>query len=318
MIDRPLLLLGLLRLVHLEEQLLDLGVPFLVLLAEAAQLVVRDRDLGVETHDGGIRRELGHGVQRLVGRLELGDLLEGRLQADAAGLGLDEVGGELGDRAGHGGGAALRHEQVLALVALEEAVLGLAHALLGGAQALLQPLVGLARRFHARGDRVLDVDVGERVGPERRFLRIAVRHVDHDQPALRHRLHVHVGHELPARVPVLGRVLELEPVQDLLAERARAQDAELGVVEVRVLPVAAAERLLDAHERRRGRVDLHHHAGAVLRRLREGDREPQAEPEDTRGGEEDAVLPEEVAVVAEVDRAFRLSAAGHRTRRSHG
>ena len=39
------------------------------------------------------------------------------------------------------------------LVALEQLVLRLAHALLGGGQALLQPVVGLARRLHPAGER---------------------------------------------------------------------------------------------------------------------------------------------------------------------
>jgi hypothetical protein len=315
---RALLLLGLLGLVHLQEQLLDLRMAFLVLLPQAGQLVVGLRELAVEGDDARIGRELRHRLQRLAGLLELRDLLERRLQADATRLRVDEVGGELRDRARDRRRAALGHEQVLALVAAEETVLRLAHALLGGAQALLEPFVGLARGVHPRRDHELGVDVGQGVGPEGCFLRVLVGDVDVDEAALRHRLDADVGHERRAGVPRdRSRLLELQALEHLLPERARAQHAELRVVEVRVLVVAAGQRVLHAQEGRGGRVDLHHHARAVLRRLREGDEEAEAEPEQGGRDQEDPALPEQVAVVAEVDRALGGRRGGERGRGRH-
>ena len=164
--------------------------------------------------DRGVDRDLGQDAEVLAAPLHLPRLLERRLDGDPPGLGLHEVVVQLGDRGGDGGDAAVGHEEVLGPVALEEPVLGVPHALLGVGEALLEPLHRLAGRLDAAGERLLDVDVGEGVGPQRRLARLAVGDAHVHEPALRDGLDAHVGHEEGGGV---GRRLEGLAVGELQA-----------------------------------------------------------------------------------------------------
>ena len=309
-LGRPLLL-GLLDLRDLVVDLLDLGVALLVLLLEARELHGEGRDLGVEPRHHGVRGHLGDGVQVLAGLAHLRELLEGRLDADAPCLGGHVVLVELADGGGHRRATRrLGHEHVLALVGLGQLVLGLAHAFLGLAQALLQPVVGLLRRLHAAGQGLLDVDLGQGVGPEGGLLRVLVGHRDRDQPALGYGLHSHVGHEeRPTfRVVLEGRtVVELEPLHHPAAQGLGFQHPELRVVEIGVLPVVAhpGQGVGDGHEGRGGGLDLDHGPRAVLGRLEERDHEAEAETHEAQGHDEDPAPPDEARVVAQVQLALR-------------
>ncbi len=300
---------GVLRLPELRDlglHLLDFGVAFLVLLGHARDVDGEGSDLSVEADHDGVDGHLGERVQTGAPGLHLPRLLQGGLDRDTAGLGLDVVVVELGDGGGDGGDAALRHEEVLALVALEKLVLGLPHARLGGGEPPLQPLVGLARRLHAHLQGLVDVRVGEGVGPERRFLRILVGDGDEHQPALQHGLDLHVREEEEGRFGVVpeGRtVLELQALHHLLGQPLRSQHLELGVVEVGVLPVVpgAHESVRHGHEGGGGRLDLEHGRGPVLRGLDEGDHEAEEQAHEPCGEQEGAAAPDEARVVAEVE-----------------
>jgi hypothetical protein len=70
---------------------------------------------------------------------------------------------------------------------------------------------------------VVDVDVGQRIRPQRRFLRVGVGDPHLDDERLGHRLHLEVAHEEPWRVPaVLERRLvgELQALDHALGQRA--------------------------------------------------------------------------------------------------
>ena len=181
---------------------------------------------------------------------------------------------------------------------------------LGGGQALLQPLVGLLRRLDARRERLLDVDVGQRVGPERRLLGSRCVTVTSTSRlsgtgstptwAMKDR---RVGDVLEG--PLVG---ELEPLHHLLAQALRAQHLELGVVEVGVLPVAPGahqQRVGDGHERGRRRLDLQH-ARRPGTRASAGAPPParRAGPPPRSATISVRAAPEQVGVVAEVDLAL--------------
>jgi hypothetical protein len=118
-------------------------------------------------------------------------------------------------------------------------------------------------------------------------------------------------------------VLQLEPIDHALADALRGEDLELRVVEVGVLPIAAGpdagRGLVDAQERRNGRFDLQERRRAVLGDLKERDQDPEAQADHGAGGHQQALAPEELEVVTNVEVALRGRAfLGQQGLRGHG
>ena len=297
---------GLLDLGDLSLDLLHFGMGGLEFLQEPREIDGESPDLAVEPHHHRVGRHLGHGVEALPPRAHVADLLHRGLDGDAPRARRDEIVVQPGDGGGDGRDRPFGHEQVLGLVALEELLLGLAHAALGGGEPSLQPLVGLLRVVEPTLEARVPIDVGQSVGPKRGLLRARVGHGHGNEPALGNRFHPHMGHEESARVGVVlvGRlVVELERLHDLFAEVPAAQDLELGVVVVGVLPVGprAHERVGHRHEGGGGRVDLDHHPRLVFGGLQEGHEEPEQKAYHPGRGNERTCPPEQVGVVADVE-----------------
>jgi hypothetical protein len=234
------------------------------------------------------------------------ELPELGLEVDPAGLRLDVVLVQLGDRGGDGGDAPLGHEQVLTLVAPEQLVLGLLHVRLGLGQPLVHPDVGPLRGLDLALEAVVHVDVGQRVGPQGGVLGVTVGHPDLDHVGLGDRLHHEVPEEGAGGVPrllELGPVGQLEPLHHPLRDGPRAQHLELGVEELAVPDgvAGADQRVGDGERGRVGRHDLQQGPGLVARGLQLAAEDAEGEPPDRGRREQDPPAPEQVEVVADVE-----------------
>jgi hypothetical protein len=310
-------LLVLLELGDLDLDLLDLRVPFLVLLAQAGEVQRQRLDAAVDLGDRLVLAHLGDGVG-LALSTHVGELGELGLELDPAGLGLDVVLVQLGDGGGDRGDAALGHEEILTLVALQELVLGLFHVGLGLGEPLVDPPVGALGRLDLPLEAVVHVDVGQRVGPEGGVLGVVVRDPHLDDVGVGNRLHRHVTQKEPggigggAELPLVG---ELQLGDDSLRDRPRLQDVELGVEE---LPVpygvsGAHESVGDPERRRVGRHHLEESAGLIAGRLKLAGEHAEGEAADGGGEEQDASAPEQIGVVMDVEVA--LGQGEHRLHR---
>ncbi len=309
-------------LVDLELNLLDLGVGRPVFLLEAREVDAQGLELAGQLEDHVVARHPGEVVQAAAALAHVGDLLELRLQGDAVGLGLHLVVVELADRARHRGDAPLGDEHLLSLVALEELVLGVLHGALGLGQPLVHPVVGALRRLHLSLDAVIDVDVGQGVRPEGRFLGVRVGDLHRDHERLGNGLHLEPAHEEPGRVGAAleGRLIgELEALHHPLRQGPGVEDVELGVEELAVPDRVARhhEGVRHVHGGGSGGGDLEQRAGPKLGRLHLGDQDREAEASKDRGQDEQPASPEEVRVVTPVHLPLRGERRSGRRQASH-